>query len=139
MSVKDGGLEIRVKADEPILIDGTSNKFQLADYQEGTLKPALDFAKASFNESLQNLSILEANLTEAFASQNKAQQAVERSDIKVTKQMLPSKVPTVIRGNRFNDANAQKEAEENAAEENAAEEKAAREKAAREKATKRGA
>ncbi|KAL9040801.1 MAG: hypothetical protein Q9180_001695 [Flavoplaca navasiana] len=154
MAVKDGGLEIRVKADEPVLTEGSSNNFELADYQEGTLKPALDFAKRYFKESLQNLSSLEASLTKAFASQNKfffpgsgsyffkdpafnhngdmfcrisynaAQQAVERSDIKVTKQVLPSKVPTAIKGSRFNDANAQKEAEEKAVEEKTAREKA---------------
>ncbi|KAL9041058.1 MAG: hypothetical protein Q9180_001526 [Flavoplaca navasiana] len=71
MSVKDGGLEIQVKADKPILTEGSSNRFELARYQEGTLKPALDFAKKYFKQSLQNLSSLEANLTKAFASQNR--------------------------------------------------------------------
>ncbi|KAL8868770.1 MAG: hypothetical protein Q9174_004763 [Haloplaca sp. 1 TL-2023] len=143
MSVKDGGLEIQVKADKPILREDA--RFQLAKYQEGTLAPALTYAKDYFGQSLKNLSSLEANLTKAFASQNKfffpgagtyffedpafnhngdmfcrisynaAAQAVERSDIKVTSQVLPTDVPTKFEGKKPNDPNAQKKAEEEAA------------------------
>jgi hypothetical protein len=70
-SVKDGGLEIRVKAQEPVLKEGTNNKFQLQSYGQGSLKPALEYAKTYFKQSLQNLTALEANLTNVFKSQNK--------------------------------------------------------------------
>jgi len=70
-SVKDGGLEIKVKSHPPTLTEGSNNKFELATYNKGSLKPALDWAKNYFEQSLKNLTALESSLTNAFKSQNK--------------------------------------------------------------------
>jgi hypothetical protein len=51
-SVTDGGLEIKVKAHTPVLTKGTDNKFELATYNKGTLKSALDWANSYFEQSL---------------------------------------------------------------------------------------
>lgn len=71
MSVKDGGLEIKVKAQEPVLEESPNNKFELAKYKEGSLGPALDYARKYFKQSLTNLTSLASNLTKAFNNQNK--------------------------------------------------------------------